>query len=88
MDVVVAFLIPFAAGFGIEFLFQLRRESVPSVRWLALGALVLVGSVALYASAKWKLAAIYNWVNHGSYVRNYESSFLKDLAKKIKTQPK
>lgn len=82
-------LLLFAGGFGVQVLIeQIQKPEVrKTARLFGWGAIILCAGFPFYDSVKSKYTSVLNWVTHGTYVRNFESPVLRNLAATIQEKP-
>ncbi len=73
---------------GPRFEHAVAAIKVPSLRiWAKPAVIVLIAACVIYPSVKWKYANALNWVTRGTFVRNFQSPVLNELAAKVRLGP-
>jgi hypothetical protein len=73
---------------GPRFLGAIAAIEAPALRtWVKSVMVVLVAACVAYPSIKLKYANALNWVTRGTFVRNFQSPVLNELAEKMRRNP-
>lgn len=84
---IMILLMPFAAGYGFESLASHLREADRRRQYLWRGAVIVAVGVVAFWSLKDKMRSAREWVESGTYVHNFNSPVLSDLAARMKQEP-
>jgi hypothetical protein len=81
---IAAAVLPFAGGYGVQAMTERLSHPAASLRRLMVQlACVGAGLAPIYSSLEYKYVGANEWLTQGTYVQNYESPVLRDLARRM-----